>query len=262
MTKNLLWSTCVYIHRLSCLLLLPPAQWNVTWWKDDERSMSIMETWWNMSVNPDQVSDLLMVTRRLWPQQLAQRKQSWHLDYQFLRMIECCNVLRCVLYMESVSACVYTCTNIYEYGCSANASGAWNGGNFGGRSHQTFHGGRTWGALTGMMGRWEDGKMGTDVFLQASLMGFIALPVWLMMLGFAVDLLSFDTFHYLSLCGGLFLSPLAAHKSLQWISDAFWGLETCPVEVGFWLDLKVLVIVLVPNNMCMQFTFHVSVALH
>lgn len=158
MTKNLLWSTCVYIHRLSCLLLLPPAQWNVTWWKDDERSMSIMETWWNMSVNPDQVSDLLMVTRRLWPQQLAQRKQSWHLDYQFLRMIECCNVLRCVLYMESVSACVYTCTNIYEYGCSANASGAWNGGNFGGRSHQTFHGGRTWGALTGMMGRWEDGN--------------------------------------------------------------------------------------------------------
>lgn len=111
-------------------------------------------------------------------------------------------------------------------------------------------------------GWWEDGKMGTDVFLQASLMGFIALPVWLMMLGFAVDLLSFDTFHYLSLCGGLFLSPLAAHKSLQWISDAFWGLETCPVEVGFWLDLKVLVIVLVPNNMCMQFTFHVSVALH
>lgn len=234
MTKNLLWSTCVYIHRLSCLLLLPPAQWNVTWWKDDEISMSIMETWWNMSVNPDQVSDLLMVTRRLWPQQLAQRKQSWHLDYQFLRMIECCNVLRCVLYMESVSACVYTCTNIYEYGCYANVS-VWWMGNFGGRSHQTFHGGRTWGALTGMMGWWEDGN---GWFSSSKFNGFYCFACLTGVFDDVRICFGFAIIWYLSLCGSLFLSPLAAHKSLQCISDAFWGVENCPVEVFFDLILR------------------------
>ena len=59
-----------------------------------------------------------MVTRKLWPQQLAQRKQSWHLDYQFLRMIECCNVLRCVLRYDltlhgiRINMCIYNCIHV------------------------------------------------------------------------------------------------------------------------------------------------------
>lgn len=217
MTKNLLWSTCVY------------------------------------PVKPDQVSDLLMVTRRLWPQQLAQRKQSWHLDYQFLRtrMLQCFEVctevwfnftwnpyqhvyIHVQIHMNTgvMQMCPYDEWEILEaeairLSMEAAPEVLWQG----------------W---------WEDGN---GWFSWSKFNGFYCFAC---LTGVFDDLricFGFPIIWYLSLCGSLFLSPLAAHKSLQWISDAFWGLETCPVEVGFWLDLKVLVIVLVPNNMCMQFTF-------
>lgn len=204
----------------------------------------------NMSVNPDQVSDLLMVTRRLWPQQLAQRKQSWHLDYQFLRtrMLQCFEV--CTLHGIRINMCIY----MYKY---------------------------IWHMNTGVMqmcpcdeweileaeairlsmeaapevlwqGWWEDGN---GWLSSSKFNGFYCFACLRGVFDDVRICCGFAIIWYLSLCGSLFLSPLAAHKSLQWISDAFWGVENCPVEVGVWLDLKVLVIVLVPNNMCMQFTF-------
>ena len=133
----------------------------------------LMERCWS---TPDQVSDPLMVTRRLWPQRLAQRKQSWHLDCQFLRTRMFSDVFRACTEVwfnftwiphQHVYIYNYIYIYIYVYECICHCYGNvcvwWMGNSLEAEAIRLS-------METAPEVLWQsrdDGKMGTDGFVQA-----------------------------------------------------------------------------------------------